>query len=205
MAPSHDHELASRVATVEMLIAERDKLYDTRFKAAEVAVNAALAAQEKQTASSFLASEKAITKAEEAQLQYNVRSNEFRGQLDDQAKTLMPRTETMTMFKSIEERLAATNIDREKKFDMLSAEIVSLREKQSVGAAEKSTERRGRDDTRAWWLAGISTAGFILLLVTFLLKFTTQPAPVPPPPPAPYVPAPYGTTLPAPSPPRVPQ
>jgi hypothetical protein len=38
-----------------------------------------------QTRASFEASEKAIVKAENAQRDYNVRSNEFRGQLDDQA------------------------------------------------------------------------------------------------------------------------
>src|SRR6202035_5755903 len=92
----------------ERISEERDRQYDQRFRAAEIAVSAALSAQEKAVAAAFLASEKAIIKAqeaqgdaflasekaiikaEEAQKDYNLRSNEFRGQLDDQAKTLMP-------------------------------------------------------------------------------------------------------------------
>src|ERR1700722_3073367 len=64
------------------IIEERDRLYDMRFKASETAVNAALAAQEKAVTAAFTASEKAIVKAEDAQKDYNNRSNEFRGQLD---------------------------------------------------------------------------------------------------------------------------
>jgi hypothetical protein len=117
---------------------------NTALAAQEKAVNAALAAQEKQTASSFLASEKAIVKAEDAQREYNVRSNEFRGQLDDQAKTLMPRPETMTMFKSFEDKLSTIKIELDRATEMgrnnlekamgsFGHEVAGLRESRSAG------------------------------------------------------------------------
>jgi len=140
---------------LERIMDERDRLYDMRFKAAETAVNtalaaqekavnAALAAQEKQTASSFMASEKAIVKAEDAQREYNVRSNEFRGQLDDQAKTLMPRPESLTMFRATEDKLASAKGELErtiegvraavdKNADATAKEIAGLRESRSLG------------------------------------------------------------------------
>ena len=90
---------------LERVIDERDRLYDSRFRAAEIAVNAALAAQEKAVTAAFLASEKAIIKAEEAQKDYNNRSNEFRGQLDDQAKRLMARDESLGLFKAGDDKL----------------------------------------------------------------------------------------------------
>ena len=82
---------------MQRLVDERDKQYDARFRTAEIAVTVAFAAQKESTANAFLASEKAIVKAEEAQRAYNERSNEFRGQLDDQAKMLMPRSEVNTL------------------------------------------------------------------------------------------------------------
>jgi len=74
----------SRIAHIESILAERHRMYEHRFDASEEAVKAALSAQEKLMSAAFAASEKAIVKAEEAQRDYNVRSNEFRGQLDDQ-------------------------------------------------------------------------------------------------------------------------
>jgi hypothetical protein len=78
---------------------------DARFEAAQLAVSSALAAQDKLTSAIFAASEKAITKAEEAQREYNIRSNEFRGQLDDQAKSLISRLEAQTVFKALEDKI----------------------------------------------------------------------------------------------------
>jgi len=151
---------------VERIMDERDRAYqerfraleasvDYRFKASEVAVNAALAAQEKATAAAFLASEKAIVKAEDAQRDYNVRSNEFRGQLDDQAKTLMPRPETQSIFKALEERIEFNRLaanketydlrtQGDKQIDALKGEIQGVRETQSLGAGEKAAQASSR-------------------------------------------------------------
>jgi DNA primase large subunit len=158
---------------LERVIDERDRLYDIRFKAAEVAVNAALAAAEKQTSASFLASEKAIVKAEEAQREYNIRSNEFRGQLDDQAKTLMPRPETLTLFKSHEDKLASMRSELDSR---LSAYIVSVEraldevKKDINGLRESRSEGGGRQlGETAMWGYVVGAAGFILTLGSIIL------------------------------------
>ena len=108
----HEH-LVSMIEASDRLMVERDRMYDMRFRTAETAVNAALVAQDKQTSSSFLASEKAVLKAEEAQREYNVRSNEFRGQLDDQAKMLMPRAEVAALLKAMEEKIISVKNELE--------------------------------------------------------------------------------------------
>lgn len=173
---------------LERIMDERDRLYDMRFKAAETAVNtalaaqekavnAALAAQEKQTASSFMASEKAIVKAEDAQREYNIRSNEFRGQLDDQAKTLMPRPETTSMFKSADEKLASTKGELErmiaslrasidKNADTSTKEIASLRESRSMGIGNSA-------GSQAMWgyvVGGLGTAALVASLISTVLR-----------------------------------
>lgn len=144
---------------------DRDRLYSSQFKASEIAVNAALAAQEKAVAAAFLASEKAIVKAEDAQKDYNQRSNEFRGQLDDQAKTLMPRVETMGLFKAIDERITIINKD-----------LSSIHELQSEGRGRFSQTSADSLISRTQWviifgivssLVGIS--GLVITLIRMSL------------------------------------
>lgn len=96
-ASEEDHRLAAirdlmdaRFREQERLMDERDKRYqrefdalaelsNTRFESAKEAVNKALAAQEG----------------------VNIRQNEFRGQLSDQASMLMPRKETETLISGL--------------------------------------------------------------------------------------------------------
>lgn len=111
-----------RLEALRELLAERDLRYDERFIASEKAVITA-----------FASSEKASLKAEQAQESYNVRSNEFRGQLDDQAKTLMPRLETDGRFNAVEDKIySATKISNDKieeivkKLDNISGRITTV-------------------------------------------------------------------------------
>ena len=90
---------------LEAKLDERDRRYEDRFKAQEMAVNAALQAQEKLTASAFNASEKAITKAETSQTQYNATHNDLTRKMDAQYKEMLPRIEAETRFKGIDEKI----------------------------------------------------------------------------------------------------
>jgi hypothetical protein len=179
-----DRIYQERYRALEALVNERDRQYDARFKAQEVAVSAALAASEKAVNAAFSASEKAVLKAEQAQKEYNERSNEFRGQLDDQAKTLMPRPETLQMFKSLEEKLASaqnvlegkvdsvrmtakTELDAartsfNKAMDMTAAEIISLREFRSEGGG-KELSRRAFVEQRNWMIGVLVAIGLAAL------------------------------------------
>lgn len=175
------------IATVkeyfDSLLDAYDQRYTQRFASAELAVKDALAAQEKAVTAAFLASEKAIVKAEDAQKDYNVRSNEFRGQLDDQNKMQMPRIEAMGLFRAMddkislhqktmddkltalvltfESKLEASKLSSEKVFDGIAKEIGGLRESRSLLDGSKT----GQTDMRAWALAGIAVAGFVLNLI----------------------------------------
>lgn len=139
-----------KFSALSVIIDERDRQYGNQFKASETAVAAALAAAKEAVAAAFVAAEKAVLKAEEAQKDYNIRSNEFRGQLDDQAKTLMPRTESTLAFHGLdakveqasktqdskiavlqlamEGKIEAMRLTNEKTLDATKAEIAGLRE-----------------------------------------------------------------------------
>lgn len=103
---------SAQIRALRELVDERDRLYKERDESRKTAVDAALQAAKEKTTDAFLASEKAIVKAEDAQREYNARSNEFRGQLDDQAKTLMPRIEADAKFQALEDKFEALRLEK---------------------------------------------------------------------------------------------
>lgn len=142
--------LLSRITAVEKQADERDRWYSERDRDRQAQVDRALAAAEKQTTASFTASEKAIVKAEAAQSEYNVRSNEFRGQLDDQAKRLIPRLEVEGLLKNIEEKVTRVDTD-----------VRMLRESRSTTAGRSA-------GAGAMWGYVAAGFGFLLTLLSLL-------------------------------------
>jgi hypothetical protein len=137
------------------LITSNDKRYQESFESQRQAVKDALAAQKELTTAAFNSSEKAIVKAEDAQRDYNQRSNEFRGQLDDQAQTLMPRTETNVLIAGLNDKLA----DQAKIIETLSTRVTTI-------------EGRG-DGKNAMWqylVVGISALLGIVGIITFIIS-----------------------------------
>ena len=136
--------MTAKLEAMKALIDERDRMYAERDTSRRTAVEAALIAAKEQTATSFAASKEAISKADTAQHEYNIRSNEFRGQLDDQAKRLIARSEVETMLKNQDEKLSR-----------LDMELRALRD--TVGAGES----RGVGMNQLWQyiLAGLGLLG----------------------------------------------
>jgi hypothetical protein len=99
------------------LLSANDKRYEQRFEASQKALDAALTAQKEATTSAFAAQEKAINaalaSAERAVLKAELATekrfesvNEFRGTLDQQQRTLIPRSEVDVLVKGLEEKIA---------------------------------------------------------------------------------------------------
>ena len=145
------HALSEKVKSIRELMDERDRRYTGQFNDSKTAVIDALAAQKEQTASVFASSEKAIIKAEDAQRSYNERTNELRGALDDQNKTLLPRTEAEARFFSVEEKI-----------DEVKKEIANLREYRSAGSA--TTKAEDAAATTHKWLIGLAVGVMLAML-----------------------------------------
>ena len=139
--PTSASEKVSLREYLERIVAEVSLRVEQRFTLAEKATDAA-----------FTASEKAILKAEEAQRDYNHRSNEFRAQLDDQAKTLMRRIEALDLFTATGDKIEAIRIffdskletqrvSFEKDIEALAKEIAALREYRSEVSGGKTSHR----------------------------------------------------------------
>lgn len=170
---------STEVRHLQALIDERDRRYTERFDAQERAVQAALAAAEKLVSTAFAASEKAVLKQEQAQADYNIRSNEFRGQLADQAKMLMPRAEAEASFRQQRELidrvrdeslkgLEAHAITVRREFDSIRADVGGLRESRSAVTASAEAERDRR--SRIQWAVGvgIGVAGLLIAAAVYM-------------------------------------
>jgi len=118
----------ARLGAFEKLMDERNDWYGERDKDRQISVDKALTAAKELSSQASTASKEAVTKNETAQHEYNLRSNEFRGQLDDQAKRLIARTEVEALLKAMQERFEASIRNLEDKNSINDREIRTVRE-----------------------------------------------------------------------------
>jgi hypothetical protein len=115
---------------------------ESRICALDKRVDAAVANIKESTTSAFSASQKAIDKQEESQRAYNAGHNDLSKKMEDQYKMMMPRVETVGLFKGVDDKIEtfkkdaeakaeALRIANEKSNDNLLKEIASLRESRS--------------------------------------------------------------------------
>jgi hypothetical protein len=153
-----------------------ESLISQRFDAQEKAVQAALAAQKELTNAAFASSEKAITKAEEAQKSYNQTHNDLSRKMDEQYKEMMPRAESLARHASNEHRYQELKDDFSKlriefKDDLsklrieLMKEIGSLRESRSESSGDKSGRLSQRE--LIGWIIGLLAA---VIAIFFAVK-----------------------------------
>jgi hypothetical protein len=172
------------------LIAGNDKRYEQRFDAsqkalevgfaaAKAAVDASFAAQKEAINAALAAADRAVSKAELATEKRFESVNEFRGTLDNQQRTLIPRSEVDVMVKGVEEKIQNLT----KLMDGVQAERLGI---------------------KGGWGYAVGVAGFVALVYGFVASSKT-PAPVVAAPQVIYVPSPPGTMLPSTPPQAVPR
>jgi hypothetical protein len=116
------------------LITGNDKRYEQRFDASQKAIELGFSAQKSAVDAALAAADRAVIKAELAAEKRFESVNEFRGTLEDQQNTLMPRAEAVAEIKGINAKLDAglrgleeKNADLRKQIDDLLAERAGLR------------------------------------------------------------------------------
>ena len=88
------HELLIRMTgNILDLLAANDKRYEERYEQSQVALGAALLAQEKAVAAALAAADRAVAKAEAAADKRFDTVNEFRAALSDLSATMLTRRE----------------------------------------------------------------------------------------------------------------
>jgi hypothetical protein len=120
--------------------------YDTVIENQDNHYNTLLEERAERTNQKFDAIQMAVTKAENATEKRFEGVNEFRAQLGDQSRTLMPRVETEVLIKNINERISDLSRKMEKNENLKS----------------------GGNAMIAYVIAGIS---FLITIITLLAKF----------------------------------
>lgn len=95
------------------------------------------------------ASDAAVQKAEDAQKEVNIRSNEFRGQLKDQNNTMIPRLESEKESAALAERIRVIEAALQVQVGINSANI------------------RGQDRAQPWAIWGVGA--FVSLLIALIV------------------------------------
>jgi hypothetical protein len=156
--------LESKIQAVIQSIVDFKSAIYSKFDA----VYAKFDAVEKQTKIAFDASEKAREKAEIAQQGRNEMTNEFRGQLSDQAATLMPR-------KEVEGLINATNEKIESRFISLREEFGGRFDRiEQANATEKSRGDIGQGSSQgkeSYTSRIITIISVLIALVLFIMRF----------------------------------
>lgn len=109
-----------RFADLALLVNSNDRRYTERVEAERRAIDAALAAQKEAVKSALDAADRAVAKAETASEKRFEGVNEFRAQLGDQQRNLMPRAEAEIRFSALAAQLDELRRDLSKQRDTQS-------------------------------------------------------------------------------------
>ena len=150
-------------ASMHDALAAADKRYEQRFEASQkaldlgfagqkAAVDAAFAAQKEAINAALAAADRAVLKAELATEKRFESVNEFRGTLDNQQRTLIPRSEVAAIVKGLDEKIA----NLKEQFDKIQND-----------RSGQISERRG---VVGGWGYAVGAIGFVLLIVAWVMK-----------------------------------
>jgi len=92
-------------AHVLSVIAGNDRRYEERFGASQKALELGLSGQKSEISAALAAADRAVLKAEMATEKRFESVNEFRGTLDNQQRTLIPRSEVGVMVEGLNEKI----------------------------------------------------------------------------------------------------
>jgi hypothetical protein len=136
------------------LLDEKDKRDQQRFEAQEKALADALLAVEKSTQATFVAADRATTKAEMAADERFKAVNAFREQLNDLIGTFMPRAEASNRIDSLGSRMEAAATVINDRIERVNHEV--------DGLASKIDKSEGRT-------TGLTSGGQILVAIVGLV------------------------------------
>jgi hypothetical protein len=88
------------------IIASNDRRYEERFAASQKALDIGLAGTKNEITVALAAQDRAVQKAEAATEKRFESVNEFRGTLDNQQRTLIPRSEVDVLVRGLNEKIA---------------------------------------------------------------------------------------------------
>lgn len=153
-----------------------DERFATQIKAGEVALTAqqtamrtALEAAEKAVNTALVSAEKAVTKAEVAADKRFEAMNEFRGQLADQAATLISRSEAEVRIQALAEKLETSMRQMESWRNETTSRLDVAQGNNSGSSEERNDRRMSNSGIAALVGAVVGVLGIVLAIVTIII------------------------------------
>jgi hypothetical protein len=115
--------VSEKHAHVLTLVAGNDKRYEERFSASQKALELGLAGLIREIQAALAAADRAVLKAEMATEKRFESVNEFRGTLDNQQRTLIPRSEVDVLMRGVNEKISQLT----KQLDAMQSERIGVR------------------------------------------------------------------------------
>lgn len=157
MAGDDEEEVVPLREYVDRILAEKDLRDQQRYDAQMRAIDAALAAADRAVQAALASAEKAVNKAETANEKRFESVNEFRGQLNDQAKTFLPRSEYTVQHEALGDKVNAAVKTLSDRIDANSKQINDALLGLNVYRADELGRRGARLEqrTQANWSTGV--------------------------------------------------
>ena len=165
---SRDHALKVAIDALHRELGERDLRYQQRYDAQTQALEAARLQTAQANEVALTAAEKAVNKAEAAAAERFRSVNEFRGQLADQAATLMLRSEAAVQFNALLEKIEA--LAEEHRRDMVVMREMADRLAAHSDERLKLLESSGANLQGRLWSLGAAMA-LVIVAVNILIRF----------------------------------
>jgi hypothetical protein len=132
------------------VIEGNDRRYEERFLASQKALELGLAAQKSEISAALAAADRAVSKAETATEKRFESTNEFRGQMADQQRTLIQRSEVDVLMRSMNEKQDASVRSLDAKIDLLQkAQDATVNERMGI---------------KGGWAIAVGALGFVTLV-----------------------------------------
>ena len=148
-ADERDRRYEERFRAVEQKFAAVEKGIETALTVADRLLDQRFSAQEKALQAALLAVREAVDKADIANTKKFDSVNEFRGQLKDQAATLLPRTE----------------------FEALKKDLDSVKSRQDQIVGAQLALASARTDSQGSWGIVVGAAGVVVAIISIAIAF----------------------------------
>lgn len=149
-----DHVLAiigEKHQQVLSVIAGNDKRYEERFAASQKALELGLMGTKSEISLALQAADRAVQKAEAATEKRFESVNEFRGTLDQQQRTLIPRSEVSVLVEGLNEKIAS---------------LTKGHDEQKAIVSKMQAERQG---VVGGWGYAVGAVGLLLALASLVM------------------------------------
>lgn len=138
------------------LVAANDKRYEERFSASQKALELGLSGTRGEISVALAAAKEAVLKAENATEKRFESVNEFRGTLDNQQRTLIPRSEVAEIRQGLEEKIH---------------NLTKLLDEVRTQTTSRTAERRG---VQGGWGYAVGAVGLVLGVLGIVAAFTAR-------------------------------